>query len=313
LLKFIVRRLAESIPILFLASLIAFGLLYVIPGDPIDAMVGSSAAGELGVARPEIVAQIRQDLGLNDPLPVQYVRWVFNVLRGDFGQSYVQRRSVAGLILERLPSTAELALASTLIVAVLGLGLGILAALKSNTLMDRLILVISLGGISMPNFWFGILLILVFSVFLGLLPATGSGGLDRLILPAAALGYEGIALITRLMRASLLEVLGREYITTAHAKGLSTWAVVIFHAMRNAMIPVVTMMGLQFGHLLAGAVVIETVFARQGIGQLAIQAINTKDFPLVQGIIFLSATIFVLVNLLVDISYGFLDPQLRVS
>ena len=313
MLKFVARRLAEAIPVLFLASLIAFGLLYLIPGDPIDAMVGVSAAGEVGLARPEIVAQIRQDLGLNDPLPVQYARWVVNALQGDFGKSYVQRRSVVSLLLERLPSTVELAVASTLIVALLGLGLGIIAALKNNTLIDNLILVISLGGISMPNFWFGILLILVFSVFLGLLPATGSGGYERLILPAVALGYEGIALITRLMRASLLEVLGREYITTAHAKGLSTWVVIISHAMRNALIPVVTMLGLQFGRLLAGAVVIETVFARQGIGQLAIQAINTKDFPLVQGIIFFSAAIFVLVNLLVDISYGYLDPQLRIS
>lgn len=313
MLKFVARRLAEAIPVLFLASLIAFGLLYLIPGDPIDAMVGVSAAGEVGLARPEIVAQIRQDLGLNDPLPVQYARWVVNALQGDFGKSYVQRRSVVSLLLERLPSTVELAVASTLIVALLGLGLGIIAALKNNTLIDNLILVISLGGISMPNFWFGILLILVFSVFLGLLPATGSGGYERLILPAVALGYEGIALITRLMRASLLEVLGREYITTAHAKGLSTWVVIIRHAMRNALIPVVTMLGLQFGRLLAGAVVIETVFARQGIGQLAIQAINTKDFPLVQGIIFFSAAIFVLVNLLVDISYGYLDPQLRIS
>jgi peptide/nickel transport system permease protein len=312
-LKFIARRLAESIPVLFLTSLIAFSLMYLVPGDPIDAMMGVSSAGEIGAARPEIVAQIREDMGLNDPLLIQYARWTFNALRGDFGDSYVQRRSVVSLIVERLPSTVELALASTLIVAVLGLGLGIIAAVKSNTPIDGCILVFSLGGISMPNFWFGIILILAFSVFLGVLPATGSGGWKHLLLPAVALGYEGIALITRLMRASLLEVLGREYITTAQSKGLSNWVVIMRHAMRNAMIPVVTMLGIQCGRLLAGAVVIETVFARRGIGQLAIDAIKTKDFPLVQGTIFLSAALFLLINLLVDISYGFLDPQLRVS
>ncbi len=311
MIKFISRRLIESIPVLLLASLVVFGMLHLIPGDPIDAMVG--AAGDVTSARPEVVAQIRNELGLNDPLPVQYGRWVLNAVRGDFGESYIRHRPVIELIQERLPSTIELALASTLIVTLLGLSLGIVAALKCNSVIDNFILVISLGGISMPNFWFAILLILVFSVFLGWVPATGSGGFERLILPAVALGYEGIALITRLMRASLLEVMGREYITTAHSKGLSRWVVTLRHALQNALIPVVTMLGLQFGRLLAGSIVIETVFARQGIGQLAILAINTKDFPLVQGIIFFSAAIFVLVNLLVDISYGFLNPQLRVG
>ncbi len=311
MIKFVIGRLLESIPVLLLASLVVFGMLHLIPGDPIDAMVGAS--GEVGTARPDIVAQIRQDLGLNDPLPVQYARWLLGAIHGDFGMSYIRHRPVLDVLLERLPSTVELAVASTLIVAVLGLFLGIVAALKPNSPIDGLVLVVSLGGISMPNFWFAILLILVFSVFLGWLPATGSGGIERLILPAVALGYEGLALITRLMRSSLLEVLGREYITTARSKGLKSWMVTLRHALRNALIPVVTMLGLQFGRLLAGSVVIETVFARQGIGQLAIEAINTKDYPLVQGIIFFSAIVFVLSNLLVDISYGFLDPQLRTT
>ncbi len=244
---------------------------------------------------------------------MQYLRWGWNALHLDLGQSYIRHEAVAALIAQRLPSTLELAGAALLLSVVLGIGLGILAALKRNTPIDGLVMLVSLGGVSIPSFAFALLLILVFSVFLGLLPATGSGGIDRLILPAVVLGYEGVGLLARLTRASLLEVMGLEYIRTARAKGLRGRTIVLRHAMRNALIPIVTIVGLQAGRLLAGSVIVETVFARQGIGQLAIDSILTKDYPVVQGVILLTATAYVIANLLVDVSYGFLNPRIRQS
>ncbi len=312
MLRFVARRLVQTLPVLLLASVVVFSMLYLVPGDPVDTMLGS-ADQELGSGRQELVDRVRQELGLNDPLPVQYARWLGNAIRGDLGRSYVRGQPVAELILERFPSTLELAAAGMVVSAALGLTLGSLAALKRNSSLDGVVMLVSLGGVSMPSFWFAILLILVFSVFLGWLPATGSGGLDRLLLPALALGYEGAALIARLTRSSLLEVLSRQYITTAAAKGLPQRTIVLRHALRNALIPIVTILGLQVGRLVAGSVIVETVFARQGIGQLAIQAILTKDFPLVQGTILFAASIYVVTNLLVDLSYGYLDPQLRAT
>jgi peptide/nickel transport system permease protein len=195
----------------------------------------------------------------------------------------------------------------------LGVVLGIVAATKRNSPIDRLVMFFSLGGVSIPSFFFAILLILLFSVTLGLVPATGSGSLDRLILPALVLGYEGTGLIARLTRASLLDVLGREYVRTAHAKGLPPRSVLLGHAMRNALIPVVTIVGLQLGRLLAGSVIVETIFARQGIGQLAIDSIIAKDYPVVQGVILLTATTYVIANLIVDVSYGFINPRIRAA
>ena len=310
--KFIAQRLVETIPVVILASLLVFAILHLIPGDPVDAMLGSAAAG-IGTPeqRAQIEAQINEELGLSDPLPIQYAHWAWNALRGDLGQSYIRHEPVAQLIAERLPSTLELAGAALLLSVILGVGLGILAALKRNTPIDGLVMVVSLGGVSIPSFAFALLLILVFSVFLGLLPATGSGSFDRLILPAVVLGYEGVGLIARLTRASLLEVMGLEYIRTARAKGLAGRTIVLRHAMRNALIPIVTIVGLQAGRLLAGSVIVETVFARQGIGQLAIDSINTKDYPVVQGVILLTAIAYVVANLLVDLSYGFLNPRIR--
>jgi len=311
MLVFVSRRLAESIPVLVLASMVVFSMLHLVPGDPIDAMMG--AAAFQATTRQEVVDRIREELGLNDPVPVQYARWAVNAIRGDLGHSFIRNRPVGELILERLPSTLELAGLSMVIAAALGLACGLLAALKRNTPIDGLVMAVSLGGVSMPGFWFALLLILVFSVLLGLLPATGSGTFAQLILPAVALGYEGVALIARLTRASMLEVMTRPYMTTAQAKGLSPRARILRHALRNALIPVVTVVGLQVGRLLAGSVIVETVFARQGIGQLAIEAILQKDYPLVQGIILLTASTYVVVNLLVDLSYGYLDPQIRTA
>ena len=312
--KFVGRRLVEAIPVLILSSILVFSILHLIPGDPIDAMLGAAAAG---ITTPEtqarLVAQVREQLGLNDPLPIQYLHWLGGALRLDFGESFIRHQSVASLIAQRLPATLELAGAALLLSVTLGVGLGIIAALKRHTFVDAAVMIVSLGGVSMPSFAFAMLLILLFSVTLGWLPATGSGSLDRLVLPALVLGYEGTGLIARLTRASLLEVLGREYINTARAKGLPRRVVVLRHALRNALIPVVTIVGLQVGRMLAGSIIVETVFARQGVGQLAIDAIQTKDYPLVQGIILLTATGYVLANLLVDISYGFINPKIRTA
>jgi peptide/nickel transport system permease protein len=235
------------------------------------------------------------------------------VIRLDLGESFLRHAPVAELIAQRLPSTLELALTALGLSVALGIGMGIVAALRRNTWVDGAVMVLSLGGVSMPSFWSAMLMILLFSVTLNLLPATGSGSFDRLVLPALVLGYEGTGLIARLTRASLLEVLGREYITTARAKGLYRRIVVTRHALRNALIPVVTVVGLQLGRLLAGSIIVETVFARQGVGQLAIEAILQKDYPLVQGIILLTAASYVVANLLVDISYGLINPKIRAA
>jgi peptide/nickel transport system permease protein len=311
---FVGKRLAEAIPVLILSSLLVFAILHLVPGDPVDAMMG---AASFGISTPEsqaqLVAQIREQLGLNDPLPIQYLHWLGNALHFDFGQSFIRHQAVATLIAQRLPSTLELAGAALVLSVVIGMVFGIVAALRRNTWVDGAVMILSLGGVSMPSFAYAMLLILVFSVFLGWLPATGSGSLDRLILPALVLGYEGTGLIARLTRASLLEVLGREYINTARAKGLPPRVVVLRHALRNALIPVVTIVGLQIGRLLAGSIIVETVFARQGVGQLAIDAIQTKDYPLVQGIILLTASAYVVANLLVDVSYGFINPKIRTA
>jgi ABC-type dipeptide/oligopeptide/nickel transport system permease component len=275
----------------------------------VDAMVGAS--GFQGNSRQDTIDRVRHDLGLDQPLPLQYARWAAGALHGDLGTSYIRGQPVSSLIRERLPSTLQLAAASLALTAIAGLTLGIIAALRHNSWLDGAIMTVALVGVSIPAFWFGILLILSFSVALHWFPATGSGTLRQLILPAFALGYEGVAVVARLTRSSLLEVMNRPWITTARAKGLRERTVTLRHGLRNALIPVVTVMGLQVGHLLAGSVVIETVFARQGIGQLAIEAIRGKDYPLVQGIVLFTALTYVLVNMMVDLLYGYLDPQIR--
>jgi len=312
--KFVSQRLVESVPVLLLASLLVFAILHLVPGDPIDAMIGAASFG-VGdrAAQERLVASLREQLGLGDPLPLQYIRWLWNATHLDLGESFIRHQPVIKVIGDRLPSTIELAGSALVISVLLGVALGIVAAVKRNSPIDRLVMFVSLGGVSIPSFVLAIVLILVFSVTLGLVPATGSGSLDRLILPMLVLGYEGIGLIARLTRASLLDVLGREYVRTAHAKGLPPRTVLLGHAMRNALIPVVTIVGLQLGRLLAGSVIVETVFARQGIGQLAIDSILAKDYPVVQGVILLTATSYVIANLLVDISYGFINPRIRAA
>ncbi len=305
MLRFIGKRLLASIPVLWGVTTLVFLAIHLLPGDPAELMLAESGGSA------ESIAYLRTQLGLDDPLYVQYGRFLLNTLRGDLGRSIFTNRPVLQTILEQLPSTIELALAAMLMAVVLGTGLGILAALNHNSWLDNICMAIAVAGVSVPIFWSGLLLILLFSSTLHWLPATGQGGLRHLLMPAAVLGFASSGTIARLVRSGLLEVLQKEYITTARAKGLSERLIFYRHALKNALIPVITVVGLQFGFLLGGAVVTETVFSRQGIGRLIVDAILWKDFPLVQGGVLLAAVTYTLVNLLVDISYAFADPRIR--
>ena len=305
MLPFLGKRLLASIPVLWGVTTLVFLAIHLLPGDPAELMLAESGGSA------ESIAYLRTQLGLDDPLYVQYGRFLLNTLRGDLGRSIFTNRPVVQTILEQLPSTIELALAAMLVAIVLGTGLGILAALNHNSWLDNVCMAIAVAGVSVPIFWSGLLLILLFSSTLHWLPATGQGDLRHLLLPAVVLGFASSGTIARLVRSSLLEVLYKEYITIARAKGLSERLIFYRHALKNALIPVITVVGLQFGFLLGGAVVTETVFSRQGIGRLIVDAILWKDFPLIQGGVLLAAVTYTLVNLLVDISYAFADPRIR--
>jgi peptide/nickel transport system permease protein len=261
---------------------------------------------------PEDIERVRHQLGLDDTLPVQYLKYLGRVLQGDFGESVHSHRPVLEMIGEQAWPTIQLALAAMVLAVTVGVILGTISALRHNSWVDTTSMIVALFGVSMPNFWLGLLLIYIFSLRLGWFPITGDGW-TRLILPAVALGLDFSAITARLVRASLLEVLRQDYILTARAKGLRERVVVTRHALRNAMIAVITIVGLQFGFLLSGAVVVETVFARQGLGRLAITAILSKDFPLVQGIVLVAAVAYVAINLLVDLSYSPLDPRIHYN
>lgn len=306
--QYLIRRLAFSIPVLLGVSIAVFLMLHLIPGDPALAML----RGQPSVTQDD-VNRLREQMGLNDPLPVQYLNWIGNVLQGDFGESILAKRPVLSMIAEQAWATIQLALVAMVMAIVIGSVLGTISALRRNSWVDTLCSLIALFGVSMPSFWFGLILIYVFSLRLGWFPVTGDGGWKLLVLPAVALSLDFSAIIARLIRSSLIEVLQQDYIRTARAKGLREQGVILHHALRNALMAVITIIGLQFGTLLGGAVVIETVFARQGIGRLAITAITGKDFPLVQGIVILAAAVYVVVNLLIDLSYGLLDPRIKNS
>jgi len=297
--------LTLAIPVLLGVSIAVFAMLRLLPGDPAQIMLSESGASA------ERVAALRHELGLDDPLPVQYWRFLSGALRGDLGRSIQSNRLVTDEIWAQLPSTIELTLAAMVVAIGIGIPLGLLASTHHNGPLDYGAMAVALGGVSMPSFWLGIILILFFSLRLGWLPATGQGGLERLVLPAFTLGFGAAAIIARLVRSSVLEVLRHEYMTTARAKGLGSRGVLLRHALKNALIPVVTIIGLQFGALLAGTVVIETVFSRPGIGRMLVNAILIKDFPVVQGGILIIATTYVLANLLVDLLYAWLDPRVH--
>ncbi|MGH2614732.1 MAG: nickel ABC transporter permease [Thermomicrobiales bacterium] len=304
--QYVVQRLILAVPVLLGVSIAVFLMMHLLPGDPALAML----AGQSGIT-PEDVDRVRRQLGLDQPVPVQYLNYIGRVLQGDFGESVHSHRPVLEMIGEQAGATVQLALVAMAIAVSLGIVLGTISALRQNTWVDTFSMLIALFGVSMPSFWLGLILIYVFSLRLGWLPVTGQGGWQRLILPAIALGMDFSAITARLVRANLLDVLRQEYVLTARAKGLRDRVVVTRHALRNAMIPVLTIIGLQLGNLLGGAVVIETVFAREGIGRLAVTAILSKDFPLVQGIVLVAAVVYVSINLLIDLSYATLDPRIR--
>ena len=307
MLTYVGRRILAIVPVLFGVTLAVFSMLFLVPGDPVKIMLAEF------VTTPEQIAQMRAQLHLDEPVLKQYGRFVTNALRGDLGVSIRSRRPVAAEITENIGSTGQLALASMLVAIGLGVPLGLLAALGRNSWLDVAAMVVALLGVAMPSFWLGFLLIFVFSLHLGWLPATGGGDLLHLVMPAVALGMIAAAIIARLTRSSMLEVLGQDYVRTARAKGLGSGSVTVRHALRNALIPVVTVFGLQFGNLLAGAVIVETVFSRPGLGRLIGGGILAKDFPLVQGTVLFVAAAYVLINVVVDVAYAYVDPRIRIG
>lgn len=305
MLTWVLRRILAVVPVLFGVTLAVFSMLFLVPGDPVKMMLAEF------VTTPEQIAQMRAQLHLDEPILQQYGRFVGNALRGDLGTSIRSRRPVTTEIGENLASTAQLALAAMLVAVGLGIPLGLLAALFRGTWVDVASMGTALLGVSMPSFWLGLLLIFVFSLHLAWFPATGGGDLQHLVLPAITLGMIAAAIIARLTRSSMLEVLGQDYVRTARAKGLGGFSVVARHALKNALIPIITIFGLQFGNLLAGAVIVETVFSRPGLGRLIVGGILNKDFPLVQGTVLFVAAVYVLINLLVDVAYAYADPRIR--
>jgi ABC-type dipeptide/oligopeptide/nickel transport system permease component len=305
MLRYIIQRLLQLIPILIGISVLTFLMLHLIPGDPVLIFAGDKPMTE------ERAAEIRHQLGLDRPLWVQYGEYAAHAVRGDLGRGLRSQRPVLDSILEAAPGTTQLTLAALALATILGMTLGILAALARGTWLDTAAMTFAILGVSMPVFYSSLLMILLFSFTLGWLPATGQGGVARLVMPATALGLISAAVLARLVRSGMLAVLRQEYVVTARAKGLAPRVVVLRHALKNALIPTITMLGLQLGALLGGAVVTETIFSRPGVGRLAVDAILSRDFPLVQGTVLFTAVAYVLVNLLVDISYAAIDPRVR--
>ncbi len=301
---YITKRLLSLIPVILGVSLIIFGIMKLIPGDAAQVIVGTG-----GTAAD--VENMRQVLGLNKPIYVQYWYFVSRAVTGDFGNSTQTGRPALKEFASRVRPTAELAGAALLIAIVFGMLTGIISAVLQYSVWDYLVTLASLIGVSVPIFWFGLMLMLLFSVWLGWLPATGSGSLSRLVMPALTLGSASTAIIARQMRSGLLEVLRQDFVRTARAKGLKEWVVISRHAVRNALIPTVTVVGLQFGYLLGGSVLTETVFARPGVGSFLVNSIQARDIPVVQSTIMMLAIAFLLVNLLVDLLYAVLDPRIR--
>lgn len=309
---YILRRLLGILPVLILVALGSFLLVHLVPGDPAMVMLGNDAT-------PQQIQALKTQMGLDRSLPEQFALWGWQVLRGNLGESFFLGRPVTQSLMERLPATLQLALLSLVFSLLIGIPAGILAAVRQNTKWDQLIMITAMGGISIPSFWLGLFLILVFSVGLGWLPSGGYsplwedfwGGLRILVLPSISLGFMQAALIARMTRSSMLEVLRQDYVRTAKAKGLDWWRVTLRHALKNAMIPVITTIGTAFGVLLGGAVIVEIVFTYPGLGRLVVLAVQRRDYPLVQGALLLASVIYVLVNLAVDLLYGVFDPRIK--
>jgi peptide/nickel transport system permease protein len=311
LLRFLSRRLLGTVPVLVILSIGVFLMLHLTPGDPVQIMLGQDAS-------PSAIAALRAELGLDQPLPIQYVRWMGNVMRGDLGRSIRTNQPVTEAIVSRLPVTIELSLWSLLLSLVIGLPAGVVAATRRNSGVDLASTGLALVGISLPSFFLGILLILVFALWLRWVPPSGYTpffedplqNVKQMFMPALALGAALAGIVARLTRSSLLEVLGTDYMRTARAKGLSDGSSVIGHGLKNALLPVVTVIGLQVGALLGGAILIETIFALPGIGRLAVDSIFARDFPIVQGVVLFLALVRVVANLVADLLYARLDPRI---
>lgn len=300
----VLYRLLLAVPTVFGVITLVFLLIHLVPGDPVDVMLGETA-------RAADKVRLRHQLGLDRPLPIQYARYLRRLARGDLGRSLHSGRPVRRMIVARYPATVELAAGALLVAVLLAAPLGIVAAARPGSLLDALCRGIAIVGAAMPNFWLGPLLILIFAIALEWAPVSGRGGVEHLLLPALTLGMGMAAVLTRMLRATLLDRLGDDYIRTARAKGASEPRVLLTHALRNAVLPVVTVLGLQAGALLAGAIITETIFAWPGIGRLTLLAIQTRDYPLVQGCILVIALTYVVINLCTDLLYGIIDPRLR--
>ena len=302
--RFLLRRLLLTVPVLLGVATLVFSLIHLVPGDPVQAMLGDSAS-------PQDIADLRGRLGLDRPLLVQYGSFLKGAVRGDLGSSLRTNQTVTAAILERMPATFELAFAAMAVAAVIAIPLGIIAAVRAGTGVDYAATTLALLGLSMPNFWLGPLMAIGFSIMLGWLPVAGRGTPAHLVLPAITLGAPLAAVLARMTRASVIEELRELYVLAARARGLSFARAVLRHAFRNSLIPIVTVFGLQFGAVLTGAVITETIFAWPGVGRLLIQSIAFRDYPLVQGCILLIAVTYVAMNLLTDVAYGLLDPRIR--
>ncbi|MGN7387348.1 ABC transporter permease [Sporosarcina sp. SAFN-015] len=311
--KFIIRRLLQTIPVLLGVSILVFSMMYLIPGDPAQIIAGEGAS-------PKTVEQIREKLGLNEPAPVQYFSYMKNVVQGDLGNSVRSGRAVTDEIKARFWTTVELSFYATILAVFLGLIAGIISAVRHYTWSDISIMIVALFGLSMPNFWFGLMLIQWFAIgpdwmpdFMKMRPSGWGDDWRQMLLPVITLGTGGAAIIARMTRSSMLEVIGQDYIRTARAKGMGERVVIYRHALKNALIPVITVVGLEFGGFLGGAVLTETIFAINGMGRLTIDAIRTRDFPIVQGTVLVISFLFVFVNLLVDISYRVLNKRIDLN
>jgi ABC-type dipeptide/oligopeptide/nickel transport system permease component len=302
MLSFLARRLLLAIPTLVGVLVVVFALLYVAPGDPVMEMVGERADSAT-------IARLRQELKLDEPLPTQFAHYAGGVLRGDLGRSYITNRPIVSDIRERFPRTLQLAASAMLLAAVVGITIGVLAAARPNGWFDRLSLALTYVGISFPVYWVGLILILFVAVGLRWLPPSGYGGIEYLILPALALGSRSIAFLARMTRSAMLEVLGSDYVRTARAKGLRRRVVIARHALRNALIPVITVLGLDFGYYLTGSILTETIFSWPGLGRYVVNAISRRDLPAIQGTVLFLSVVFVLVNLITDLVYAAADPR----
>lgn len=302
--RYLLKRSFTMLMTLLGVSVLVFLMVHLIPGDPVTYILGEFAT-------QEAIDRLKANLGLDQPLPLQYFAFITGVLQGDLGTSYITNLSVMDQIIQRFPITFQLAVYSSIIGAVFGIILGIIAAVKQNTIFDQLAMLISLVGISAPGFWVALFLILIFSYHIPIFPISGYDGFYSLILPSITLGLATTGNIARMTRSSMLEVIKQDYMRTAEAKGVNVVRLIQGHGLQNALIPVITLIGLQFGHLLAGAVVTETVFALPGIGSLAIEAIATRDMPTVQGLVLFMAFMFIIVNLFIDIIYSMIDPRIK--